>query len=91
MSSWIDIFTEMNFTDSMECINIIIIITGMCAGVLVNVHPYALGRLRSIWGVDAELFKPSRWLGEKRPTSFEVLALVFHFLGCGGRLVQYFG
>lgn len=28
----------------------------------VNYHPYAMGRLQSIWGPDAEEFKPERWM-----------------------------
>ncbi|KAM7253751.1 hypothetical protein ACFE04_031433 [Oxalis oulophora] len=34
-------------------------------GTPVTYHPYAMGRMKSIWGSDAEEFKPERWLEEK--------------------------
>ncbi|KAM7253740.1 hypothetical protein ACFE04_031422 [Oxalis oulophora] len=34
-------------------------------GTIVTYHPYAMGRMKSIWGPDADEFKPERWLEEK--------------------------
>lgn len=53
---------------------------------MVAYQPYAMGRMKTIWGDDAEKFKPERWLNENgvfRPespfkfTAFQV-RLVFH-------------
>ena len=35
-------------------------------GELVSYLPYAMGRMKSIWGDDAEEFKPERWLDSNR-------------------------
>ncbi|GLJ53567.1 hypothetical protein SUGI_1142660 [Cryptomeria japonica] len=36
--------------------------TVVCKGVRVIYHPYAMGRMQSIWGTDCLEFKPERWL-----------------------------
>lgn len=33
-------------------------------GTLVAYQPYAMGRMKTLWGDDAEQFKPERWLDE---------------------------
>ncbi|KAL8129137.1 hypothetical protein V2J09_018292 [Rumex salicifolius] len=34
-------------------------------GDMVYYHPYAMGRMKSLWGDDAECFRPERWLSEE--------------------------
>lgn len=55
-------------------------------GDMVAYQPYAMGRMKTIWGDDAEKFKPERWLDENgvfrtespfKFTAFQV-RLVFH-------------
>lgn len=36
--------------------------TFVSKGTRVTYHPYAMGRMESIWGADCEEFKPGRWL-----------------------------
>ena len=36
----------------------------MRKGDLVAYQPYAMGRMTFLWGVDAEDFRPERWLDE---------------------------
>lgn len=33
-------------------------------GDLVSYQPYAMGRMKHLWGNDAEEFRPERWLNE---------------------------
>ena len=33
-------------------------------GDMVSYQPYAMGRMKFIWGDDAEVFRPERWLDE---------------------------
>ncbi|KAJ3683143.1 hypothetical protein LUZ60_013370 [Juncus effusus] len=40
--------------------------TYVTKGTRVTYHPYAMGRMKSIWGPDCEEFKPERWLNEDR-------------------------
>lgn len=35
-------------------------------GNLISYVPYAMGRIKSIWGEDAEEFRPERWLDQNR-------------------------
>jgi len=51
-------------------------------GCLLNFHPYAFNRSPSIWGADADVFKPDRWLGEKKNTN----AFMFPTFSAGPRL-----
>lgn len=39
--------------------------TQVYAGDRVQYSPWVMGRLKSIWGPDAEEFKPERWIDEK--------------------------
>lgn len=41
------------------------------AGCLVGFVPYAQGRCEALWGSDAHVFRPERWLERKMPSSFE--------------------
>jgi len=33
-------------------------------GDMVNYQPYQMGRMKFLWGADAEEFRPERWLGD---------------------------
>lgn len=47
-------------------------------GNLVSYVPYAMGRMTSLWGADAEVFKPERWLDDngvfRQESSFKFTA-----------------
>jgi len=47
-------------------------------GDMVSYQPYAMGRMKFIWGDDAEEFRPERWLDEngifKQQSSFKFTA-----------------
>lgn len=47
-------------------------------GNLLSYVPYAMGRMKSMWGEDAEEFRPERWLDEngvfKQESSFKFTA-----------------
>ncbi|KAL3834552.1 hypothetical protein ACJIZ3_009288 [Penstemon smallii] len=47
-------------------------------GNLISYVPYAMGRIKSLWGEDAEEFKPNRWLDEngifRQESSFKFTA-----------------
>ncbi|KAJ5683485.1 cytochrome protein [Penicillium macrosclerotiorum] len=47
--------------------------TGQCipAGCVVGMNPYILGRNKSVWGEDAEEFRPERWLWDDSQESQE--------------------
>ncbi len=45
----------------------------MDKGTFVSWSNYSMGRLEQIWGPTVEQFDPSRWLGEKSITPFEVI------------------
>lgn len=53
-------------------------------GDMVAYQPYAMGRMRFIWGDDAQNFRPERWLNENgifQPQSpFKFTAFQVHFL-----------
>jgi cytochrome P450 len=47
-------------------------------GDLVSFQPYVMGRMKFLWGEDAEQFRPERWLDEngnfKKESSFKFTA-----------------
>ena len=54
------------------------------AGTHMAQNMYGIGRLKSIWGEDADLFRPERWLGDDIPADRlremqSVLDLVFGY------------
>ncbi|RVX01054.1 Cytochrome P450 704C1 [Vitis vinifera] len=48
-------------------------------GDMVSYQPYAMGRMRFVWGDDAEEFRPERWLNEKGLFCPESLSNSLHF------------
>jgi cytochrome P450 len=55
--------------------------TKVLAGSLIAYLPYVMGRSPQLWGEDAELFKPERFLSEKPVSAWKLLA----FNGAGPR------
>jgi fatty acid omega-hydroxylase len=41
------------------------------AGCVIQFNPYAMGRSKKLWGEDAELFRPERWIGAEVPSAFK--------------------
>lgn len=39
--------------------------TVVCAGVAVGINPYVMARNKEMWGDDAEIFRPERWLRDE--------------------------
>ncbi|KAG8363408.1 hypothetical protein BUALT_Bualt19G0019200 [Buddleja alternifolia] len=66
--------------DAKECLSDDTLPDGFSVkkGNMVAYQPYAMGRMRFIWGDDAEAFKPERWLDEngcyKPESSFKFIA-----------------
>jgi cytochrome P450 len=54
-------------------------------GDMVSYLPYAMGRMKFIWGDDAEEFRPERWLDENGIFSQRTLSSLLLF-----RLLQFF-
>ncbi|XP_010912256.1 cytochrome P450 94C1 [Elaeis guineensis] len=54
--------------DSKFCIEDAVLPDGTFVrkGTRVTYHPYAMGRMESIWGPDCEKFKPERWLHDRK-------------------------
>jgi len=40
------------------------------AGCVIQFNPYSMGRSKKLWGEDAELFRPERWIGAEMPSAF---------------------
>ncbi|XP_022898071.1 cytochrome P450 704C1-like [Olea europaea var. sylvestris] len=53
--------------DAKQCLSDDIMPDGFCVnkGDFVAYQPYAMGRMRFLWGDDAEDFRPERWMDEK--------------------------
>jgi cytochrome P450 len=49
------------------------------AGVTVGCNPYIINRDRSVFGEDADVFRPERWLDEKRAKEMEKSFLTFGY------------
>lgn len=64
--------------------------TKVYAGTMMSFLPYAQGRCEGIWGKDAEIFRPERWLErETAPSSYEFTAFNAGPREClGKRLAQ---
>lgn len=45
--------------------------TRIPAGCVIQFNNYAMGRSQKLWGEDAELFRPERWLGAEMPSAFK--------------------
>lgn len=43
--------------------------TFVCSGTVVQYNPYCMGRSKALWGPDASLFRPERWLEMKEVPS----------------------
>ncbi|GLJ31565.1 hypothetical protein SUGI_0633330 [Cryptomeria japonica] len=48
--------------------------TSVSKGMRVVYHPYAMGRMESVWGTDCLEFKPERWLSKMENGSLEFVA-----------------
>lgn len=55
------------------------------AGCMIQFGPYAQGRCEALWGEDAHVFRPERWLDRKAPSSFEFAAFTAGPRECLGR------
>jgi len=61
------------------------------AGSKINYQPYVFGRLKSLWGPDADEFKPERWLAmEKEPPAYKFLSFNGGPRLCLGKQLAYY-
>ena len=64
------------------------------AGTLVAPNFWATGRNKAVFGADADVFRPGRWLeagGEERTEMRRVAELVFGYgrWGCAGKMIAF--
>jgi cytochrome P450 len=54
------------FQDNKECFSDDVLTNGFSVGKgdIVYYSPYAMGRMEHLWGDDAHVFRPDRWLDE---------------------------
>ena len=66
-SSEISNFLTLGLQDAKICFSDDTLPDGFSVrkGDMVSYQPYAMGRMRFVWGDDAEEFRPERWLNEK--------------------------
>jgi len=58
-------------------------------GSIVLASPFSMGRSTKIWGKDARVFKPERWLGERLPPDHEFVSFNAGRRTCLGKSFAY--